>query len=391
MKITWASSLILDLQLHRTTQIEILKNLAMMGNDTLLIGMRSRESLKHEEGENPNLIQIPIRFFPAVSELIYTIVLAFLLPIHILRSNPDFVIMDPEINILGSITGVFVSKFKKTKFVLDIRSTPIDVQGFLGSLHRLQFDISVFFARRLFSGISIITPMMKEEICKKYLIESKKVGVWTSGVSESLFDPALWIISGKELRAKLGLSDSFVVFYHGHLTAPRGILEIVEATRILAQRRNNFVLFLLGSGPVVPMLKSLIKKENIEKNVIIHDAISYGEVPKYISMSDVCIIPLPDNPLWRFQSPLKLLEYLSMEKVVIATDIPAHRRVVGNAECCLYLSSTDTEEIIKLLEFAQLCKAKLDSWGKSGRKIVLKEYTWKKVAQDFQSYLMSIK
>ena len=232
----------------------------MMGNDTLLIGMRSRESLKHEEGENPNLIQIPIRFFPAVSELIYTIVLAFLLPIHILRSNPDFVIMDPEINILGSITGVFVSKFKKTKFVLDIRSTPIDVQGFLGSLHRLQFDISVFFARRLFSGISIITPMMKEEICKKYLIESKKVGVWTSGVSESLFDPALWIISGKELRAKLGLSDSFVVFYHGHLTAPRGILEIVEATRILAQRRNNFVLFLLGSGPVVPMLKSLIKK-----------------------------------------------------------------------------------------------------------------------------------
>ena len=63
-------------------QIEALKNLAMMGNDTLLIGMRSRERLKLEESTNPYLIQIPIRFFPIVSDLIYLIVLAFLLPIH---------------------------------------------------------------------------------------------------------------------------------------------------------------------------------------------------------------------------------------------------------------------------------------------------------------------
>jgi len=390
MKITWASTLILDVHLHRTTQIELLKNLGLLGNDTVLIGTRSRQRLKLEDSTNPQLIQIPIRFFPIVSELIYTIVLGFFLPVYMLLSNPDFIIMDPELSILGSVTGVFVAKFKKTKFVLDIRSTPVDVQGFLGTLHKFQFDISVFFAKGLFSGITIITPMMKEEICKKYAIENRNVGVWTSGVSESLFDPALWNISGKELKAKLGLSKSFVAFYHGHLTVARGIPEIVEATRILAQKQSSFVLFLLGNGPAVPMLKSLIKKENIEKNVIIHNAVSHGEVPKYISMSDVCIIPLPDNPLWRFQSPLKLLEYLSMEKVVIATDIPAHRQVVGNAECCLYLSSTNTEEIIKLFEFALLKKAKLYGWGKSGRTIVLKEYTWEKVAEDFQNYLISI-
>jgi glycosyltransferase involved in cell wall biosynthesis len=390
MKITWASSLVLDLHLHRTTQIEILKNLAIIGNVTLLIGMRSKQRPRLEEGSNLQLIQIPIRFFPIISQLIYSVVLAFILPIHILCSNPDFVIMDPELSILGSVTGVFVSKFRKTKFVLDIRSIPVDVQGFLGTLHKLQFVVSVLFARDIFSGISIITPMMKEEICREYFVEPKKVGVWTSGVSESSFDKSLWRNSGKRLRFDLGLSDYFVVFYHGTLSATRGIPEIVEATRILAKKRNNFVLFLLGSGPLVSMLKSLIKKEDIEKNVIIHDAVSYDEVPKYISMSDVCIVPLPDNSLWRFQSPLKLLEYLSMEKVVIATDIPAHRRVVGNAECCLFLSSLDTEQIIKLLEFAQFSRAQLNDWGKSGRKIVLREYTWRKVAKDLQSYLLSI-
>ena len=78
------------------------------------------------------------------------VVLAFLLPINVLRSDPDFVIMDPVITVLGSIPAVLVSKFKKTKFVLDIRSTPIDVQGFRGFLHKLEFDVSVFFARHLF-------------------------------------------------------------------------------------------------------------------------------------------------------------------------------------------------------------------------------------------------
>jgi glycosyltransferase involved in cell wall biosynthesis len=389
MKITWASSLILDLQLHRTTQIEILKNLAIMGNETRLIGMESRKRIKLETTEI-GLTQIPVKSFPIISELVYLLFLALFLPIHMLRFDPDYVIMDPQLSIFGAVTGVFVSKIKKTKFVLDIRSTPTDVQGFLGTLHNFQFDVSVFFAKAFFSGISIITPMMKEEICRKYSIEQKKIGVWTSGVSESLFDPSIWSNSGKELRAQLGLSDNFIVFYHGNLSAIRGILEIVEATRILAKKQDNLVLFLLGSGPLVPKLKSLIKKENIEKNVIIHEAVSYGEVPKFISMSDICIIPLPDNPLWRSQSPLKLLEYLSMEKVVVATDIPAHRRVVGNSDCCLYLSSLDTEKIVELLEFAQINKAKLDDWGKLGRVIILKEYTWKKVAQDFQRFLNAI-
>ena len=54
------------------------------------------------------------------------------------------------------------------------------------------------------------------------------------------------------------------------------------------------------------------------------------------------------------------------------------------------LRGMDTKEIIELFEFAQLYKAKLDSWGETGRKIVLKEYTWKKVAQDLQSYLISV-
>jgi len=388
LKITWASNLILDLHLHRTTQIEVLKNLEMLGNEPFLIGMRSRRRLTQQESKELHTLQVPIRFYPFISEIIYLFVLELLLPVHIILRDPDFIIMDPEISIFGSAIALMISKLrKKPKFILDIRSTPIDVKGVLGHLHELQFTLSILYAKKVFSGITIITPLMKKEVCTKYSIESCNVGVWTSGVSSSFFNPDIWQTEGQKLRLNLGLSNRFVVFYHGHITVERGILTLFNAMVYLKNINPNYLLFLLGDGPLVYNLQKKIRDYNMENNVIIHPAVPYSEVPKFISMSDICIIPLPNNALWRFQSPLKLLEYLSMGKVIIVSDIPAHRSVVKQSNCCLYLSSVSSEEIIKLLTFAKKNEEYFQGWGESGRKIVTSNYTWTKVAADFQEYL----
>jgi glycosyltransferase involved in cell wall biosynthesis len=167
-------------------------------------------------------------------------------------------------------------------------------------------------------------------------------------------------------------------------------MEAVKAIKIVSKEHPDVFLLFLGSGPAVPSIESSIKSESLENNLMIHSSVNYSEVPKYIDLGDVCLVPLPDNPFWRAQSPLKLLEYLSMEKTVIATNLPAHRTVLDNQECGIYLSSTNPEVIAKAIEHALINKNKLADWGKIGRKIVLEKYTWEKVAADFQSYLMSI-
>jgi glycosyltransferase involved in cell wall biosynthesis len=138
------------------------------------------------------------------------------------------------------------------------------------------------------------------------------------------------------------------------------------------------------------MLRALIQKEGLQENIIITNPVIQSEVPKFISMCDVCIIPLPDHPYWRFQSPLKLLEYLAMEKVVILTDIPAHRAVLGEAKCGIYISSAKPMEIVKAIENAYLNKENLEEWGKIGRQIIVEKFTWAKVARDLENYLLSI-
>jgi len=312
------------------------------------------------------------------------------MPLYVMTFRPDFVIMHPDVSTIGSIPGIFVCRFVKVKFVLDVRSTPVETVGFRGLLEKLFFTTSIVVSKRLFDGITVITPLMKKELCESYGLDSGKVGVWTSGVSRILFNPKDHIFKSVELRRELGLAKKFIVFYHGGFSPTRGLTETVEAIELLRRTHPNILLFLLGTGPIVSKLKELIQKKELQSNVIIHGPVDHAEVPNYIGMSDVCIIPLPYHPYWRFQCPLKLLEYLAMGKVTVATDIPAHRMIIGTEKCGIYASSIQPAEIARCIIYAYYNKEKLDEWGKSGQRIVDENYTWRKVAEDLENYLLSI-
>jgi len=388
-KILWIDFLVLDIHLHGTSFLEILKHLVKRGYDAVLVAVRSK-SVFQTENPQVRIISVPLRYIPMISPVMFAVMLFFFLPFYVALSKPDFVITEPNISIIGFMSVLPFSKFKRTKFVLDVRSTPVETVGFRGFLQAFWFSVSVVTAKKLFDGITIITPQMKEEVCKRFRINPNLVGVWSSGVSTALFNPENRVAESKELRRRLGLSEKFVVFYHGVFSANRGLIETIDAMKILKGAYPNVVLFLLGTGPIAHMLKELIQKERLQDNIIIHDPVGYVEVPKYISISDVCIVPLPNHPYWRFQCPLKLLEHLAMKKVVIATNIPAHRSVIGREKCGIYISSIEPAEIAKAIAYTYENREKLAEWGASGRTIIEEKYRWEKVAENLESYMLSI-
>jgi glycosyltransferase involved in cell wall biosynthesis len=377
----------MDAYLHKTALLHILRKFAEFGHNPCLIAVRSRNRI---ENTPVRIVSVPLRYVPLVSPVMFTIVLVLFLPVFAILSKPDFIIFDPGVHILGCFPLLFVSKFRKVRAVLDIRTVPVETVGFRGFLQEFWFSVSILLAEKSFDGITIITPLMKKEVCSRFNIDPAKVGVWTSGVSDTLFDPENLISDSRNLRRQLGLTEKFVVFYHGGFSPTRGLTETIDAMKMLMPKYPSIVFFLLGAGPLASELDALIQEEGLQENVIIANPVDHSEVPKFISMCDVGIVPLPDHPYWRFQSPLKLLEYLAMEKVVILTDIPAHRAVIGEAKCGIYVSSVKPTEIANAIEYAYLNKDSLKEWGKIGREIIKKEYTWEKVAGDLENYLLSI-
>ncbi len=379
----------MDVHLHKTSQLEILRNLAKLGHSTSLVAVHSKREIRNE---NPQLriISIPLRYVPIISPVMFALMVFFLLPYYIIVLKPDYIIAEPDVSFFGFASALPFSKSKRTKLVLDIRSTMVETLGFRGRLQTLCFDASVLIAKKFFNGMTIITSLMKEEICRRFNIDPKSIGVWSSGVSATLFDGSSYLSEGEDLRRKLRLSKKFIILYHGAFTANRGLKETIEAMHVVKRAYSDVILFLLGNGPITDYLKNLITVQGLQNQVVIHDSVEYTEVPKYIAMSDVGIVPLPNHPYWRFQSPLKLLEYLAMEKTVIITDIPAHRSVIGQEKCGIYISLVEPNEIAKSILHAYNNKGKLEKWGKCGRIIIKEKYTWEKVAKELDNYLLSI-
>jgi glycosyltransferase involved in cell wall biosynthesis len=386
MKISFVSALTLDTDLHKTRELEILKALADRENSTSLTAMISKNRFQLEDSRTA-LISIPIRSVPIISPLVWATFLLFFLPIHILVDKPDFIIMDPEISVVSSIPSCILSRLTKAKFILDVRGTPVEVISLRGRLLELMFNVSVVVAKRLFNGFAFVSYKMKEEVSSKFGLDQKTLALWTNGVSLNLFNPQKSLSKSEELKKNLNLTGKFIVFYHGAFTPSRGLTETLDAMQIINKKYPQIVFFFLGSGT---NLKELIQQKDLQGAVILHDPVPYEEVPKFIGLSDVGIVPLPNTPDWRFQNALNLLEYLAMEKVVLATDIPANRIVVKDEQCCIYIPSANPHEIAKKIEYAYANKDKLADWGKSGRKIIQTEYTWAKVAEKIEHDLQSI-
>jgi len=390
-KIVWLSFLpaIHVRGLTTTARVEMLRHLARR-NDVFLVG--PHPTIKDRLGNSDiHVTTIPIKNPTMISRLVFNFILFFFFPFYSIILRPDFIITTPD----GTIFGLFSTLLLKTflgdrgfKVVLDIRTTPI---GTRTRVHfPFQFHFTVSMASKMFDGMTIITSMMKKEICQKFGIDPNSVGIWPVGALPTLFDPERWASEGNILREKLGVLNKFIVLYHGVFSSNRGLIETANAFQLVKHKHQDIVLFLLGRGPIVPYLKKLVQEKELQNNVIIHDAVDYLDVPKYITMCDVEIVPLPNISFWRHQCPLKLLECLAMKKVAIITDIPAHREIVGDKKCGVYISSIDPSEIANAVTYVYENRSKLEEWGATGREIITSKYNWENAAKDLENYLSSL-
>jgi glycosyltransferase involved in cell wall biosynthesis len=244
----------------------------------------------------------------------------------------------------------------------------------------------------MFDGITVVTPMMRDEICRLFGLDPSWTGILPNGISEEVFAPEEENCNRVVLREQLGLTKKYVIMYHGAFRMNGGLIESIRAIALLKESHPGIVLFLLGHAEEEDMdlLVQTIKENRVEKNVIIHEPVGFYEVPKYIAASDLGLVPLPNIQFWRYQQPLKLLEYLAMNKPCAVSDSPAHRAIVGESKSAIYIPRIAPFEIADAIKYAYDHRTELIEWGKEGRLIVMKKFIWKKVNETLVTYLQSV-
>jgi len=298
------------------------------------------------------------------------------------KNKIDLVYFFPETQPLLSTS---IAKIVNTKRVYDLESSTIQRNEFYNlkikpktySLYKSIFKkIDHFFA---------LTEGLKRELIDLYQINPQRISINPDGVDLSLFNPG-----------KLKKDDKFNLLYVGSISNLREIEYLVLAVGNLKEKIPNIHLKIVGHCYVkgyLNKLKDITKKVGIKENVEFELDVLHSKIPNYVSKADICFCLLKDIHSFRVSSPVKLFEYLAMNKVTISTDMESTRAIIKDGYNGLLIKPIKNENIDELISIIEEVykNKKLRKKIEANARRSIKSYDWKNLVKKIENKLTELK
>ena len=390
MKILWICEKPLDVSVDHVTWTEMVHQLQHRKHEVLLATGFRRTKPDFKLGES--IHYLPSIKKPILRYISFCIALFFFVGFQLMVRRPDIMIVHPYTVLPLLPFGIFRKmRLIRTRFLLDIRTIPVEMEGITGLWKVKEFNISIHMVKYLFDGISVITPFMSDVIRDQYKFKKRDIGIWTSAASLEKFLPDDYDVQDiRQMKNEMNLKDKFIIIYHGIMSRNRGLQQAVEAIRIVTKSHQDIVLLFLGDGAAKHELRNMVEYYGLENHVRFQGSVPHDLVPKYLMLADIGILPFPDLLWWRVSSPIKLMEYLAMGKPVLVTDIEAHRDVLLDNPVAFFMKDSQPANIAKAIMEAYGKRYNFTELSHIARKVVEDQYTWEHQSKCFEKYLASI-
>ena len=192
------------------------------------------------------------------------------------------------------------------------------------------------------------------------------------GINTDNFKPLKKDVS---FRESLGISENdHVIIFVGTIYPFAGLMQIVNNFENLKKENQNIKLIIVGGGPSYSELKKLVIEKNLESEIILTNFIDQNEIPKYISLADICINPFEINYLTDRIIPTKIIEYLACGKPVLSTPLSGTKELLPDEKFGILYSNSDN--FVNTLSTLLLDKNKLKQLGEQAFEYAQKNHNW---------------
>ncbi|SHK29378.1 1,2-diacylglycerol 3-glucosyltransferase [Clostridium cavendishii DSM 21758] len=118
----------------------------------------------------------------------------------------------------------------------------------------------------------------------------KPIYVVPTGIDLARFKQNISIEDKRKIKLTLGLSESDrIIAYVGRVAEEKNISEILRLFKQVIEKEKNIKLLIVGTGPYLNCLKTQVKKENIQNNVVFTGMIKPEEVYKYYKLAEIFV------------------------------------------------------------------------------------------------------
>lgn len=250
--------------------------------------------------------------------------------------------------------------------------------------------IRKFLIMKILNNANLILPIsswLMDDFSIKGIDKSKMI-IFPDGIDENRLQFKRKNI--EDIRRKYKLENYNIVIYVGTMDKLRQLRVLINAFSKVILVNKNVKLLMVGDGNDRCNLEKLAEELRIKDNVVFTGKISFKDVPNFIGVSHIGICPVPPLDFYKLSSPIKIVEYMAMKKVVIANDeIPEHRRIINESNGGILVrfdSESFSNGIIKLLDRREI----LEEFGERGYKWVLKNRSYDIIARTLEKGLKNI-
>ena len=233
------------------------------------------------------------------------------------------------------------------------------------------------------------TEGMKRRIMHFSDSDADKIKLVPNGVDERKFDPLKWRWKGRDLRRERNWVDKIIFMYSGYFDDINGIDMFLDGVQELpAEIRGKIKVVLLGYGPLQEYVKDKCAKQ--------HELIEYlgmmdhNVMPVYYCACDVFVVPRPSTPAAESFVPMKLLEAMAAEKLILGSDVGGITEVVADNVNGIVFKKGKVDELLRKMNYIVENMENLERLGKQARKDVVRKYSWEESRRRLQIVYESI-
>ncbi|MGK7955726.1 MAG: hormogonium polysaccharide biosynthesis glycosyltransferase HpsO [Crocosphaera sp.] len=211
------------------------------------------------------------------------------------------------------------------------------------------------------------------------------------GVDEGLFCPK----RQPDLAKKLGIKEEdFIIGFVGRFVEEKGILTLLKAVTSLPEK--PWKLLLLGRGELKDKILQESKKNGIEDRVIMVESVAHDQVPQYINLMNVLVLPSETTYKfktltavgWKEQFGHVLIEAMACKVPVIGSNSGEIPNVIQDAG--LIFPEADASTLQNCLTQLILNPTLATELAEKGYQRVLENYTNKALAQKTFNFYQSL-
>ncbi len=148
-------------------------------------------------------------------------------------------------------------------------------------------------------------------------IFNKKVSLIPDAFDSKLFK----VMDINFCRKKIGIPKDDIILMYSGINLRQGINNLITSIKYL--KKDRIYLYIVGGlNDQIKRIKELSKNLGIINRIKFTGQVLHDSVPFYLNSADILILPYSrDSFTMYFSSPLKLFEYMSVKKPIVATNI----------------------------------------------------------------------